>query len=145
MSMHEFRDDIDAPAKSGELRVLLADEAPPTLRTLRKELQQLPGLQIVAEVQSSHDALDLIVRIQPDVVVASVTLPSEGGFGVLRLVKRAAPNCAVILTNRLRNAFVEDAGRLLGAAAICQIPGDFTEICSIVQRLIRAKQGGGNA
>jgi DNA-binding NarL/FixJ family response regulator len=118
------------------LRVLLADESPLALRALRAELQRLDSVKIIGEASQSRETMDLFFRFHPEVVVMSVCLPDLGGFEVLRILKQVAPNCAVILTSRWPNSFVKEAGRILGATAVCQAPDGLEPLSEILQRLM---------
>jgi DNA-binding NarL/FixJ family response regulator len=117
------------------LRVLLAHESPSICKQFREELRRLPFVELVAEANTSGEALTLFFRARPEAVVLSACLPEQGGFEVLQRVKRAVPDCAVILTSRSPNQFVGEAATLLGAAGICSLTDGVTELRSVIQRL----------
>jgi two-component system, NarL family, response regulator DevR len=121
------------------LRVLLADDSAAARRKLRETLQSLPFIQIVGEAGKGDEALDLFLLTRPDVVVAAVCLPQDGGFHILRCIKRAAADCAVILTNRGSNPFVHEAARLLGAAGVCPANDGFLQLRGILESLWNRK------
>lgn len=127
---------------SPTLRLLLADESPTTRHKLREELKPLGFIEIVGEACRSQEVLDLFFRLLPTVVVLPVCLPGQGGFDVLRCIKRADPGCAVILTTRWPEPFVEETGRLLGAAAVCSTIGGFSQIRNVTQGLLRIRNNG---
>jgi DNA-binding NarL/FixJ family response regulator len=116
-------------------RVLLADESPATLRQLRQALQELASIEIVGEARDTEEALDLFLKGEVDAVVASVCLPVYGGFHLLRSIKRAAADCAVILTTRRCNPYVEEAAKLLGADGVCPVINGFAQLRAILERL----------
>jgi DNA-binding NarL/FixJ family response regulator len=102
-----------------QIRVLLADESPVVRQHLRAELKKASWVELVGEVDNSQEAIALFFELKPDAVVLSTCLKGEGGFEVLRCIKRAFADCVAILTSRHPDHFINEAGRLLGAAAVC--------------------------
>src|SRR5215467_2759524 len=88
------------PFKTPRVRVLLADDSPIVRHNLRGELQQASWVEIVAEADSSQDAITLFFQLRPDAVVLSTCLRGQGGFEVLRCIKRSFADCIAILTSR---------------------------------------------
>jgi DNA-binding NarL/FixJ family response regulator len=67
-------------------RVIIADD-----RTMfRKEFAYLhpPEMDLVATVADGRELVEAIRRLQPDVVVADVTMPELGGLEALRIVRQ---------------------------------------------------------
>jgi DNA-binding NarL/FixJ family response regulator len=127
--------DLPAAPTTGKLRLLLADQSPAVRQELRNNLKQLEGIEIVAEADRDDRALDLFFRLRPEVVVVSTTLPVQGGFEVLRCIKRAVRRCAVVLTGRSPNHFIAEAARLLGASGVCSAVDGSAELRAILQSL----------
>jgi len=128
------------PAEPHALRILLADSSPAARRELRAELDRLRLVDIVGEASKGPDAMDLFLRHRPELVVVAVSLPDEGGFNVLRSIKRAQPDCVVILTTLWPEPFVEKIGSLLGATAVCSMIRGPTQISEIAQDLLSSRQ-----
>jgi DNA-binding NarL/FixJ family response regulator len=124
-----------APPHARNLRVLLADASPAPLSRLREALQPLPFIEIVGEARHGRETLDLLFRLRPGAIVLSASLPDQGGFELLRCIKRLVPDCAVILTCRWPTAFVKEAGGLLGAAAVCSTDGQLDELGGLLRSL----------
>jgi DNA-binding NarL/FixJ family response regulator len=123
-----------ATPKTPKLRVLLADDSPIVRSSLRGELQQANWVEIVAEAGNSQDAITLFFQLRPDAVVLSTCLSSQGGFEVLRCIKRAFADCVTILTSRQPDCYIKEAGRLLGAAAVCCISDRPTQLLKLLRR-----------
>jgi DNA-binding NarL/FixJ family response regulator len=123
-----------ATSKTPKVRVLLADDSPIILQSLRGELQQASWLEIVAEADNSQEAITLFFQLRPDVVVLSTCLRGQGGFEALRCIKRAFADCVAILTSRQPDCFIKEAGRLLGAAAVCCVSDRPTQLLKLLRR-----------
>jgi DNA-binding NarL/FixJ family response regulator len=118
-------------------RVLLASDSPKLSGELLTGLERLSSVEIVGEASTTQEALTLFLEHRPRIVLLSVSLPAEGGFSLLRAIKRAAPGCAVILISYAEEPFVTQAGFLLGATAVCSTKGAAWQICGIVDRLAK--------
>jgi two-component system invasion response regulator UvrY len=122
------------------LRVLLAHESPSICKQFREELRRLPFVELVAEANTSDEALTLFFRARPEAVVLSACLPEQGGFEVLQRIKRAVPDCAVVLTSRCPSQFVGEAAILLGAVGICPLTDGATELTGVLRRLSSSRR-----
>ena len=56
------------------MRVLLADDQPRVRFALRVLLEQQPGLTVVGEAASGEEAVELVARLVPDLVLMDVRL-----------------------------------------------------------------------
>jgi DNA-binding NarL/FixJ family response regulator len=124
-----------------KIRVLLADDCAKARQQLRAELQRLAFVDIVGEAGKTDEALDLLLRTRPDLVLAAICLPEHGGFHILRSIEKAAYNCAVILMTRSPSPFVNEAASLLGAAAVCPTKDGFGQLIGMIQRLRERRSG----
>ncbi|WP_222565619.1 LytR/AlgR family response regulator transcription factor [Novilysobacter antarcticus] len=68
---------------SGQLRVLVVDDARLARRELRTLLAELPDVECVGEADDVPSAREAIARLHPDVVLLDIQLPSGSGFDVL--------------------------------------------------------------
>jgi DNA-binding NarL/FixJ family response regulator len=114
--------------KSPRITLLLAEESPALRQSLRERLEAHGAVEVIGEAGTTRQALDLFFLLQPRMVLVSICLPGEGGFHVLRCIKRAVPDCEVILSSRWPHPFVQETGRLLGATAVCAMGNGFEEI-----------------
>jgi DNA-binding NarL/FixJ family response regulator len=121
------------------LRVLLADESAAMCDRLREQLTQLPFIEIVGHAGATDQTLALFFQSRPDVVIASILLPEKGGFEVLRCIKRADADCAVVLTSHYTNPFVVQTASFLGANAVCSLGNGLVELRSTLAALSKRK------
>jgi DNA-binding NarL/FixJ family response regulator len=120
---------------SRKFRVLLAEESPTVRQSLRQELEGANWIEIVAETNKSQEAITLFFQLRPDALVVSTCIEGQGGFEVIRCIRRAFANCAAILTSRQPDSFVTETGRLLGAAAVCCVAERPTQLVKQLRRL----------
>jgi DNA-binding NarL/FixJ family response regulator len=92
--------------------VVLADDHRIVREGLRLLLERQPGLSVVGEAANGLEIADLVVRLQPDVLVIDLVMPGLGGLDVTREVRRRSPKTrVVILSMHDSEAFVLQALR----------------------------------
>ena len=119
--------------KGDKVSVLLAQESAIISNSLREQLEAHGSAEIVGEAGTTREALEMFFRFQPKVVVVSICLPGHGGFHVLRCIKRAIPDCDVIMSSRWPHPFVQETSRLLGATAVCSMGSGFEDVLDAIE------------
>ena len=91
--------DIEPSRRERRIRtVIVEDEAPARGRLLRF-LRAHPDVEIAGEAATGAEAIALIERVMPDLVILDIKLPDFSGLEVL---KRARRSSARHLLNRVR-------------------------------------------
>jgi two-component system, NarL family, response regulator NreC len=79
------------------ITVLLADDHPIVRQGLRTLLEGQDGCHVVGEAADGLTAIDLIVRLRPNIAVLDVQMPDLNGLEVARRVREKAPETRVIV------------------------------------------------
>lgn len=79
------------------MRLVLADDHQLVRAGLRSLLGSFLDVQVLAECGDGHEALALVDRWQPDVLLLDITLPGLNGLEVARRVPRASPSTRVLI------------------------------------------------
>lgn len=79
------------------IRVAIADDHPVMLEGLNRLLQTEAGFEVVGQAATGADAVKLVKRLQPDVLMLDVDMPQGSGMDVLRELTKTQTNCRVIL------------------------------------------------
>ncbi len=79
--------------------ILLVDDQPDFLALARELLAEHPGLQVVGEATDDKSAMELLIRLQPDVAILDVYMPWVSGFTLCRKMLDLQPNLRVIMTS----------------------------------------------
>jgi DNA-binding NarL/FixJ family response regulator len=77
------------------IRVVLADDHAPTRDSVRRALEA-GDCQVLAEAATAHDAVDLVARHRPDVVLLDIKMPGNG-IRAAQQVFRTAPDTAIVM------------------------------------------------
>jgi DNA-binding NarL/FixJ family response regulator len=79
------------------IKVLIVDDHPVFCQGLRNILAVHEDLSIVGEVADGAEAVRVAQRLQPDVVLMDINLPSLNGIQATRELKSAAPDINVVM------------------------------------------------
>lgn len=74
---------------SQKIRVLLIDDHPIVRSGIRLLLEQAGDIHVVGEADSGLDALGLVKRLKPDVLLLDMEMPGKTGVEVARELKQA--------------------------------------------------------
>jgi two-component system, NarL family, response regulator NreC len=88
------------------IRVLLADDHHVVRQGLRALLSTVPDFEIVGEAGDGQEALSLVDRLKPDVLLLDLMLPGLHGFEVTRRVARRTSTRVVILSMHDNEGYV---------------------------------------
>jgi DNA-binding NarL/FixJ family response regulator len=102
------------PSEDSRIRVLIADDDPPFLRSLEQLIGQQPELAVVGVAGDGLEAIELVERLEPDAVVLDLHMPLLDGVSATARLRRDHPGlCLIALTGdaapELHRA-VRDAG-----------------------------------
>jgi DNA-binding NarL/FixJ family response regulator len=121
------------PAKP--ITVVLVEDHSIVREGLRTLLQAEADLVVVAEAANGRQAVGLVNKFRPDVVVMDIAMPLLNGIGATRLILKAAPATRVlILSAHSDDAYVEQvmalgaAGYLIKQTAANVLPKAIREI-----------------
>jgi two-component system chemotaxis response regulator CheB len=109
---------------SGPIRVVLIDDSLICRHQLKEILQVDGQIEIVGEGSRGEDALPLLTRHQPDILVIDLVMPGQGGQETIALVMAKYPLPILVVTAQpegVRQAAVFDAIRR-GALDLAEKP-----------------------
>jgi len=82
---------------SGKIRVLLADDHAVLRAGLRALLSAEPDIEVVGEAADGQEAVALVERLKPDVVVMDITMPRLDGLRATRQITTHHPEIRVLV------------------------------------------------
>jgi DNA-binding NarL/FixJ family response regulator len=91
-------------------RVLLVDDHPMLRQGLIQEMKRLSDMEIVGEASDSRSAMELALKMHPDLVLMDIHLPDANGIEVSRSILDAAPSTRIIIySGDVNRAWVDQA------------------------------------
>lgn len=124
------------PVREGtqKIRVLLADDHPVLRMGLVELLKQEPDIEVVGEAADGQAAVDLSVRVEPDVVLMDVTMPIVDGVEATRQLAARLPQVRVIGLSMHEEEDLAAAMRAAGAVAYMSKSGPTSAVLAAIRR-----------
>jgi DNA-binding NarL/FixJ family response regulator len=98
------------PADPNFIRVLIVDDHAIVREGLRTLLDEEPGIRVVGEAANGAEAITLVKRVHPDVVLMDLVMPEMDGIQATTRVREVNRHCKVlVLTSFADNARVHEA------------------------------------
>jgi DNA-binding NarL/FixJ family response regulator len=88
-----------SPPEDSRIRVLIADDDAPFLRSLEQLIDSQPELAVVGVAGDGLAAIELAERLEPDAVVLDLHMPLLDGVSAAARLRRDHPSlCLIALT-----------------------------------------------
>jgi DNA-binding NarL/FixJ family response regulator len=105
---------IAKPA-NGLIRILIVDDHPVVCAGLTSMLSAQPGIEVVGSAASGEEALAIVQRDSPDVLLLDLRMPGMDGIGVLQALKKMGNSPRVVVLTSFEKE--EDIYRAIRAGA----------------------------
>ena len=106
---------VDRANQTERVTVVVADDVPDYRWLIRFTLMSggPDKITIVGEAEDGHEALALLLRHHPDIVISDLRMPRLNGLELARRIKQERPETAVILVS----AHTEEMHRRMAAVS----------------------------
>jgi len=97
------------------ITILLAEDHAVVREGIRKLLESEPDLKVVGEAQTGRQAVALVKKLRPAVVLMDIAMPRLNGIEATRQILKAAPNTRVLILSAYGDAAYVKAATGSGA------------------------------
>jgi two-component system chemotaxis response regulator CheY len=116
--------------------ILIVDDSPLITERMQAMLRELDHIGSVECTGDYPSALQLLVKISPDIVLLDINLPGRSGLDLLRHIKSNYPSTVVIMLTNQSGDFYQNICKKLGADYFIDKSKDFEDIPLIVSALL---------
>jgi DNA-binding NarL/FixJ family response regulator len=88
---------MEQEALMEQIRILLADDHAMVREGTREILERSGDLSVVGEAEDGEQAVQLAVRLNPDVVLMDIGMPRVNGIEATRRIKAQCPQVAILV------------------------------------------------
>ncbi|MEW6302279.1 MAG: response regulator transcription factor [Verrucomicrobiota bacterium] len=85
------------PAASAAKRILIVDDHPIMRQGLALLINNEADLAVCGEAENAHQALELVEKTKPDLVLADISMPGKGGLELVKDIHAMYPDVYVLV------------------------------------------------
>jgi len=115
--------------------VFIVEDSGSIRQRLASMLEGIEGVTVVGEAETPGEALEGILRTQPDSVVLDLHLIGGSGLDVLRLAQPHAPHTVFIVLTNYANAQYRRVCMQAGAAYFFDKSGEIAKVRDVIAAL----------
>ena len=142
------------------IKIILADDHALVRTGLKRLIDDVEGLSVIAEADNGKDAIEQVKELKPDVAILDINMPELNGIQTTEILRRDYPALKIIIISmhsdelfpqRLlkagANAYLtKDSGIDEISHAVQEVMDDQTYICSeVAQKLAVVRNNGGGS
>ena len=124
--------------------IVVVDDAPDYRKTVRSLLASVPDAVVVGEAADGEEAVGVVLRERPDIVITDLVMPRVNGIELTRRLRRELPQIKIILIS----SYPEDDYRVMpshsGADAFVSKQVILDALLPTIRDLIRPRLSGGS-
>jgi len=122
------------------IRVLIVDDHALVRMGIRRLLEDLPDMDVVAEAENGEKALTMVKLHQPDVVLLDMKMPGIDGWEVTRRLKKSSPQVKVIAVTALSTEPLPTRVLQLGAMGYLTKESGLEEMAAAIRKVVKGEK-----
>jgi DNA-binding NarL/FixJ family response regulator len=112
--------------------VLVVDDSILILERMIPMLEELSDIQFVVHAANYNEAIELLERLTPDMVLLDINLPDKSGIELLRKIKKEYKKMKVFMITNQANDYYKEICKKLGADHFFDKSKDFNLIPELI-------------
>lgn len=122
------------------IKVLIVDDHALVRMGIRRLLDDLPDMQVVADAENGESALLLVKQHQPDVVLLDMKMPGIDGWEVTRRLKKSHPTIKIIAVTAMRSEPLPGLILQLGAMGFLTKESGAEEMAAAIRKVYQGER-----
>lgn len=79
------------------IKIIIADDHPLVREGLKRTLLSEPGIEIVAEAKNGQEILDLLNKVDVNLIIMDFSMPGLSGFDIVKEIKKQKPKIPILV------------------------------------------------
>ena len=119
------------------MKLLIVDDSVIVREILRDSLGEVEGIEIVGEASNASEAVEMIRRLRPDVVVLDFKMPDGNALSVLKEIRSENLSPLVLMFTNYPHLQYRDACLDAGAHYFFDKSIDFDKVIEVLEQTAR--------
>ena len=122
------------------IRLVLVDDQPGVRQGLRMVLTLEPDMAVVAEGSTGREAVTLVQRLAPDVVLMDVEMPEMDGISATAMIRANTPQSAVVMLSIHDDGATRARAHAAGAVAFVNKNGAIEALVAAIREAVEQRR-----
>lgn len=118
-------------------KILLIDDHPVVRQGLRQLLEQEPDIVVCGEAEDSKTALQLINKLNPDVIIVDLSLNGENGLTLIKRVKTDYPELPCLVLSMHDEVMYAERALRVGATGYIMKHEKPEKVISAIRKILK--------
>jgi DNA-binding NarL/FixJ family response regulator len=116
------------------IRLLLVDDQPVVRKGLRMRLMLEPDITVVGEASTGEEALVLVQKLAPDIVLMDVEMPGMDGITTTQVIRSSISQSAVVMLSIYDDVHTRTRAQVAGAAGFVEKRGAIETLLTTIRQ-----------
>jgi DNA-binding NarL/FixJ family response regulator len=118
-----------------EIKIVVVDDSPFSVAMLTNMLGE-NGFHVVGSANTLKEAIDAVVRFNPDVVTMDMTMPDTDGIECTKAIHLVNPNIKVVIVSSMMDEEIIRNAKKVKISGYVQKPVDAEELSLLINRIM---------
>jgi DNA-binding NarL/FixJ family response regulator len=119
------------------MKVVLVDDSLLVRERIASIISEIPGAEVVGKAGDSIEAIEIVRKTKPDMVILDIKIPGENGLQVLRKFKNEFVNMKIIMLTNYSDSQYKAECLMHGADYFLSKSDEFDRLPEVFSKLAR--------
>ena len=119
------------------MKVVLVDDSLLVRERIASIISEIPGAEVVGKAGDSIEAIEIVRKTKPDMVILDIKIPGENGLQVLRKLKNEFVNMKIIMLTNYSDSQYKAECLMHGADYFLSKSDEFYRLPEVFSKLAR--------
>jgi DNA-binding NarL/FixJ family response regulator len=125
---------------TSSVRVLVVEDYKPWLRFISSELEKLSNLQPIGEVSDGEEAVQQAQKLQPDLILLDIGLPTINGIEAARRIREVSPASKILFVSETRSPEIAEEALNTGAGGYVLKSDAASDLLPAIKAVLEGKR-----
>ena len=123
------------------MNVVLVDDSLLVRKRVANIISEIPGVKVIGEAGNSLEAIEVVRKTKPDVVILDIKMPGESGVKVLRKLKDEFEDLKIIMLTNYPDSQYKAECLMHGAEYFLSKSDEFDKLPEVFSKLRKRQKG----